>query len=66
MKKVLFFIESLGGGGAEKVLCDLVANVDKKQFEITVKTVTDSGVYDEHISNNCSLQSILPKARWFP
>ena len=36
MRKVLFFIETLGGGGAEKVLCDLVNHMDQSKFDITV------------------------------
>lgn len=39
MIKVLFFIESLSGGGAEKVLRNLVNNMDQGRFDITVATV---------------------------
>lgn len=39
MIKILFFIESLSGGGAEKVLCNLVNNMDLTQFDITVQTI---------------------------
>ena len=39
MRKVLFFIETLGGGGAEKVLCDLVNHMDQSRFDITVQTL---------------------------
>lgn len=42
MLKVLFFIESLGGGGAEKVLIDLVNHMDRSRFEITVQTLWPS------------------------
>lgn len=38
MIKVLFFIETLDGGGAEKVLRNLVNNMDQARFEITVQT----------------------------
>lgn len=37
--KILFFIEKLCGGGAEKVLCDLVNHMDKNIFNITLQTV---------------------------
>lgn len=37
--KILFFIETLGGGGAEKVLRNLVNNMDQCRFDITVQTV---------------------------
>ena len=37
--KILFFIENLSGGGAEKVLCNLVNAMDLNQFDITVQTL---------------------------
>lgn len=39
MIKILFFIETLIGGGAEKVLRDLVNHMDQSKFDITVQTV---------------------------
>ena len=39
MIKILFFIETLEGGGAEKVLRNLVNNMDQAKFDITVQTV---------------------------
>lgn len=44
MKKVLFMIPDLAGGGAEKVLVNLVNNMDKNNFDITVKTLFDVGI----------------------
>ena len=44
MIKILFFIDSISGGGAEKVLVNLVNNLDKKRFDITVLTLFDGGV----------------------
>ena len=39
MIRILFFIEELSGGGAEKVLCNLVNEMDQSRFEITVQTM---------------------------
>ena len=39
MFKILFFIDSITGGGAEKVLRTLVNNMDQSKFEITVQTL---------------------------
>ena len=39
MIHILFFIESLSGGGAEKVLCNLVNAMDQTRFAITVQTL---------------------------
>lgn len=44
MKKILFMISDLAGGGAEKVLVNLVNNMDREKFDITVKTLFDVGV----------------------
>ncbi len=42
MIKILFLIEALTGGGAEKVLRDLVNHMDQTKFDITVQTVWPS------------------------
>lgn len=59
MKKVLFFLESLKGGGAEKVLLDIVKHLPVDEYQIKVMLVTDNGVYDEEIKNHCVYESIL-------
>ena len=43
MQKILFLIHDLGQGGAEKVLVNLVNNMDCSRFDITVMTLFDSG-----------------------
>ncbi|MBQ6533116.1 MAG: glycosyltransferase [Solobacterium sp.] len=59
MKKILIFIESLVGGGAEKALVNLVRALDKKKYDITVMTVTDGDIYQEAIAAECKYQSFL-------
>lgn len=44
MKKILFLIHDLGPGGAEKVLVNLVNNMDREKFDITVMALFDVGV----------------------
>ena len=39
MVRILFFIPRLSEGGAEKVLCNLVNNMDQSKFDITVHTI---------------------------
>ena len=58
-KKILFVIESLSGGGAEKVLVTIVKNIDKTKFDITVLTVVKTGVYVEEVEKYCTLISML-------
>ena len=64
MKKILFFIESLAGGGAEKVLTDIVSNLDSKKYDITVCTVTDEDVYQEQVETVCKYRSFLHKKNY--
>ena len=50
MKKVLFLIHDMGQGGAEKVLVNLVNNMDNSKFDVTVMTLFDSGENRQFIS----------------
>ncbi len=50
MIKVLFLIPNLGHGGAERVLVNLVNNMDTERFDITVQTLFDVGVNRQHLS----------------
>ncbi len=59
MKRVLFFLESLKGGGAEKVLFDIIRTLPKNKYYVKVLLVTDNGVYDEEIKKYCVYESIL-------
>lgn len=43
-KKLLFLIHTLGGGGAEKALVNLVNHLDTSKYYITVETMFDDGV----------------------
>lgn len=48
-RRVLFLIESLSGGGAEKVLYTLIKSIDKEKFDITLCCVNDCGVYTDEL-----------------
>ena len=43
--KILFFIPNLAHGGAERVLINLVNHMDYNEFDITVQTMFDVGIY---------------------
>lgn len=47
MKKILFYIRSYYGGGAEKVMLDYIRRMDKRRFDITVFVRTPSGLLEE-------------------
>lgn len=59
MKKLLFLIPTLQGGGAEKVLVDLVNNLDASKYDVTVKTFLDGGVFEKRIKPHVKYQSII-------
>lgn len=47
-KRVAFYIESMVVGGAEKVLIDLVNNLNPDKYEITVITLFKRSVYSDY------------------
>lgn len=55
MKKILFLIHDLGQGGAEKVLVNLVNNMDPSQFDITVMALFGGGVNEQFLSDRIRL-----------
>lgn len=58
-KRILFLIESLGGGGAEKVLSTLVQHIDKTQFDVSVCAISGGGKYDEIVASHVNLIRIF-------
>lgn len=59
MKKILFLINTLCGGGAEKVLVDIVNNLDKSKYDITVQTIIDDGVHKDNLEEHVKYKSII-------
>ena len=57
MQKVLFLIHDLGQGGAEKVLVNLVNNMDIEKFDITVMTLFDVGVNRQFLNKYIKYKS---------
>ena len=58
-RKVLFLIESLAGGGAEKVLTTLVQHIDKERFDVTVCAISGGGKYEEVVKEQVAYRAIL-------
>lgn len=48
-KRILFLIPNLSHGGAEKVLVNLVNNIDKSKYEVTLQTLFDVGVNKKYL-----------------
>ena len=63
MKKVLFLIYKLVGGGAEKVLVDIVNHMDHTLYEVTVMTVADCSA-DAHLLNSHIKYEYIFKGKW--
>ena len=62
MKKILFLIHDLGQGGAEKVLVNLVNNMDPEQFDITVMALFGGGVNEQFLKPHIHFKAVYPKA----
>ena len=61
MKKVLFFIPNLMHGGAEKVLVNLLNNLDKTKYDITLQTIFDVGVNKKYLNKDIKYKYIFKK-----
>ena len=59
MKRILFMIPTLSHGGAERVLTNLVNRLDKSKYDITVKTLFDSGVYREMLNKDVKYKYVF-------
>ena len=61
MRKVLFFIDTLGYGGAEKVLVNLVNNLNNEKYDITLMTVFDVGVNKKYLKDGIKYKYIFKR-----
>lgn len=61
MLKILFLIHDLGQGGAEKVLVNLVNNMDRLKFDITVMALFGGGVNEQFLAPDIHFRAVFPK-----
>ena len=61
MTRVLFLIHDLGQGGAEKVLVNLVNNMDRTKFDISVTVLFGGGVNEQFLKSDIHFRAIFPK-----
>lgn len=61
MLKILFLIHDLGQGGAEKVLVNLVNNMDRSKFDITVTVLFGGGVNEQFLAPDIHFHALFPK-----
>lgn len=60
--KILFLIHDLGQGGAEKVLVNLVNNMDQEKFDITVIALFGGGVNEQFLAQHINYKTIYNKS----
>lgn len=61
-KKILFLIHDLGHGGAEKVLVNLVNNLDKNKFDVTVISLFGGGENEQFLHADVKYRTIFKKS----
>ena len=61
MKKILFLIHDLGHGGAEKVLVNLVNNMDRSQFDISVTVLFGGGINEQFLASDIHFRAVFPR-----
>ncbi len=61
MKKILFLIHDLGPGGAEKVLVNLVNNMDRDKFDITVMSMFGGGVNEQFLKEHIRYRAVFSR-----
>ena len=59
--KILFLIHDLGHGGAEKVLVNLVNNMDREKFDITVLALFAGGVNEQFLLPHITYKTVFKK-----
>lgn len=59
-QKILFLIADLGGGGAEKVLVNLVNALPADKYDITIRTIFGKGVNAKFLAPHIKYSSLLP------
>ncbi len=60
-KKVLFLIHDLGHGGAEKVLVNLVNNMNEEKFDVTVISLFGGGVNEQFLKPHVKYKAVFKK-----
>lgn len=61
MKKIDFLIQNMEGGGAERVVLNILNNIDYSKFKIDLILLENRGIYLERIKENQNLRIITFK-----
>lgn len=60
MRKILFILSNLSGGGAEKAFIDLMRHTDFSAYEIDLCLMMDSGIYMERLPGEVGVIPLYP------
>lgn len=60
-KKILFIINNLASGGAEKVLIDMLNNFDYLRFDVELLLIWKEGVYLQDVPKGVKVKSVYSK-----
>ena len=63
-KSILFIIPHLNGGGAEKVLVDILNNFDYDKYDVDLLVFFEEGVYIKYIPNNVNVKFLINKVKF--
>lgn len=64
-KKVLFLINTLRDGGAEKILVDIVNNLNPERYDIEIRLIYKRGIYLDKLNSNVKLSFITNEPNTF-
>jgi len=62
-KKVFFMMSTLRGGGAEKVLLDILKRFDYDKYEVELGLIFPIGVYLKDLPKEVKLRALYPKGK---
>lgn len=62
--KILFFIPSLEGGGAQKVMADIINGLDKDKFEFVLAVCNKQGPYVASLRHDLKIYDLEKKNKW--
>lgn len=61
-RRIVFFVPSLGGGGAEMQVLRLANHLDRQRYQVAVVVARGGGTYETQLRPDVALQVLLP--RW--
>jgi len=64
LKKLLFVISSLGGGGAERVLVNIINSLDKEKYKISLVVFRKKGPYLKIVAPHINIIDLQKPNKW--